>query len=248
MRTRRPRASVQKGKATIRRQPVLEVIACSVADAIAAQRGGASRLEVIRDFQRGGLTPRLELVQEILEAVTLPVRVMLRESENYEVAGEAEREKLCAAASKLSELSVEGVVLGFLRKGEIDAQLTERVLSCAPNLSATFHHAFEAAEDPFSAIRVLKGLKQVDRILISGGTGEWPDKIARLSRYQEAAGPEIEILAGGGIDQQSMRMICEATRIREFHVGRAAREPASPAGVVRSELVRALVETAQHSS
>ncbi len=106
-------------------------------------------------------------------------------------------------------------------------------------------HAFEESEDPFEAIRVLKRLKQVDRILTSGGTGEWPEKIERLSRYEEEVGPEIEILAGGGIDQQSIRMICQATGIREFHIGRSAREPAAATGVVRSERVKALVETAQ---
>jgi hypothetical protein len=37
-------------------------------------------------------------------------------------------------------------------------------------------------------------------------------------------------------------MLCEATDIREFHVGRAAREPSSAAGLVRSERVKALVE------
>jgi copper homeostasis protein len=238
---------MQKAKATIRRAPILEVIACSVSDAIEAQRGGAGRLEVIRDFQRGGLTPPLELVQDILDAVTLPVRVMLREGDCYEVAGEVEREKLGAAATELSGLNVDGVVLGFLSKGEIDVQLTEWVLSCAPNMAATFHHAFEGAEDPFTAIRALKRLKQVDRILTSGGTGDWPEKIERLYRYQEEAGPEIEILAGGGIDQQSLQMVCQATGIREFHVGRAAREPATAAGVVRSERVKALVEAAQES-
>lgn len=241
---------MQKANATILPAPVLEVIACSVSDAIEAQRGGASRLEIIRDFERGGLTPALELVHDILDAVTLPVRVMLRESDSYEVVGEAEREKLCAAARRLSALNVDGVdglVVGFLRKGEIDVKLTEWVLSCAPTLTATFHHAFEEAEDPFTAIRVLKRLKQVDRILTSGGTGEWPERIERLSRYEEEAGPEIEILAGGGINQHTMRMICQATGIREFHIGRAAREPASASGVVRSERVKALVETAQES-
>lgn len=228
----------------MRPAPLLEVIACSVSDAIEAQRGGAGRLEIIRDFERGGLTPPLELVLDILDAVTLPVRVMLREGDSYEVIDEVEKEKLCAAASSLSELNVDGLVLGFLQNGEIDVQLTERVLSCAPDLNATFHHAFEDAEDPLKAIRVLKRLKQVDRILTSGGTGEWPEKIERLSRYQEAVGPKIEILAGGGIDQQSMRMICHATGIREFHVGRAAREPGSAAGVVRSGKVKALVEAA----
>lgn len=239
---------MQKSKITIGHPPILEVIACSVTDAIAAQRGGACRLEIIRDLQRGGLTPPLELVQDILEAITLPVRVMLRENESYEVADAAERENLCAAAQKLSELNVDGVVLGFLSGGEIDVQLTELVLACAPNLSATFHHAFEQAADSTNAIKVLKQLKQVDRILTSGGTGEWPEKIGRLSRYREEAGPEIEIIAGGGINQQSIRMIAPGTGIREFHVGRAAREPASAAGVVRSERVKALVETLQEAS
>ena len=238
---------MQKSELTVSRAPLLEVIACSVADAIEAQRGGAGRLEIIRDFQRGGLTPPLELVQDILNAVTLPVRVMLREGDSYEITGEAARdaecEKLCRAATQFSELQVDGVVLGFLRKREIDVQLTGQVLSCAPNLSATFHHAFEETADPFSAIRTLKGLQQVDRILTSGGTGDWQKKIERLSQYSAEAGPEIEILAGGGMDHQSIRMISQATRIREFHVGRAAREPASASGVVRSELVKELVET-----
>lgn len=236
---------MQKSEVTTSREPVLEVIACSVSDAIEAQLGGAGRLEIIRDFQRGGLTPPLELVQNILNAVTLPVRVMLRESDSYEIAGEAEREKLCSVAAQLSDLEVDGVVLGFLRKREVDVQLTERVLSHAPNLSATFHHAFEEAADPIQAIQALKGLRQVDRILTSGGTGDCREKVQRLSQYQAEADPEIEILAGGGIDHESIRMICQVTNIREFHVGRAARQPSSTKGVVRAERVKALIETLQ---
>ena len=132
-----------KTKATIKGAPVLEVIVSSVSDAIEAQRGGAHRLEIIRDFPRGGLTPSLELVQDILDAVTLKVRVMLREDDSYEVESEAEIERLCATATSLARLKIDGVVLGFLRGGEIDVQLTERVLSYAPTLRATFHHAFE---------------------------------------------------------------------------------------------------------
>lgn len=232
----------QKANERIQRGPTLEVIAGSVSDAVEAQSGGAGRLEIVRDLARGGLTPPLELVQEILAAVTLPVRVMLREGDSYEVSGHLERERLCAAATALSGLNVDGVVLGFLRSGEVDIQLTESVLSCAPNLRATFHHAFEDTDDPFSAIQTLKRVTQVDRILTSGGSGYWSEKIERLARYKEEAAPEIEILAGGGIDQQTIRMICQAIDIQEFHVGRAAREPASAQGVVRAARVRALVD------
>jgi copper homeostasis protein len=238
---------MQKAKPTIRDGPVLEVIACSVSDAIEAQRGGAGRLEIIRDFHRGGLTPSLALVRDILDAVSLPVRVMLREHEAYEVDDEDEIEELCATAIMLSHLDVDGLVLGFLQMGVIDTELTERVLSYAPNLNVTFHHAFEEVHDPLRAIQDLKGLTQVDRILTHGASGEWPEKIERLSRYRQEARPEIEILAGGGIDERSIQMICQSTAIREFHVGRAAREPASASGVVRSELVKALVEMARTS-
>ncbi|HAF21471.1 MAG TPA: hypothetical protein DCK93_00940, partial [Blastocatellia bacterium] len=104
--------------------PILEVIACSVADAIEAERGGASRLEIIRDFERGGLTPPLQLVRDIVAAVSVPVRVMLRESDGYTIGGEAEIERLCKSAHHLSALQIDGVVLGFLRNGEIEHHLT----------------------------------------------------------------------------------------------------------------------------
>lgn len=228
--------------------PMLEVIACSVADAVEAERGGANRLEIIRDFERGGLTPPSELVRDIVAAVSLPVRVMLRESDGYTVAGEGEVERLCQSARDLSKLRIDGVVLGFVREGEIDVDLTERVLACAPTLKATFHHAFEETRDPFASIEELKRMAQVDRILASGGGGDWPQKLARLSRYERAAAPRINILAGGGVNREAIRALCEATGIREFHVGRAARVSGRAGDGVCAQLVRELIQTAETCS
>ncbi|MGI9069386.1 MAG: copper homeostasis protein CutC [Pyrinomonadaceae bacterium] len=224
-----------------KRAALLEVIACSVADAVEAEQGGAKRLEIISDFARGGLTPPLELVVDILAIVSLPVRVMLRENEGYEIGSEPEKRRLFSAAHEFSRLRIDGLVLGFLRKGRIDLEVTQQILECAPRLKATFHHAFEETE-PFPAIREIKKLKQVDRILTSGGGGEWPEKIARLGRYQEEASPEIEIIAGGGLASSTIRRISATTGIREFHVGRAARVKASVDGVVKAARVKVLVE------
>ena len=66
-----------------------------------------------------------------------------------------------------------GGVLGFLKDGEVDVELTQRVLACGPNLRATFHHAFKDAKDKRRAITEIKRLPQVDRILSSGGTDNW---------------------------------------------------------------------------
>ena len=224
--------------------PLLEVIACSVADAVEARQGGASRLEIVRDLSCGGLTPPVQLVQQIISIVSIPLRVMLRESEGYEVASEAEKEQLCVAASEFSRLPIDGLVLGFLCDRRIDVKLTQQILAYAPNLKATFHHAFEDAVS-FDTIRDLKTIKQVDRILAHGGIGEWSDKIERLAMYRRQSQPEIEIIAGGGLKAETIEAIRSTTEIREFHVGRAARAGETVEGVVQASRVKRLVEAAR---
>lgn len=224
---------------------VLEVIACSLADAIEAEKGGANRLEVVRELDLGGLTPSLELVRATKNAVDLPLRVMLRESVGYETRDEDEVERLCVAAEEFAILGVDGVVIGFLKGDQIDSDLTERVLGHAPGLRATFHHAFEDARDQLQAVLNIKKLSQVDRILSNGGPGALRDRIERLGAYANTASPELTIIAGGGIDRGAISELMRSTVIREFHVGRAARSDFRVDGDVKAALVRDLVNTMQ---
>ncbi|HZS07452.1 MAG TPA: copper homeostasis protein CutC [Blastocatellia bacterium] len=226
---------------TKQRRPLLEVIACSVADAIAAEAGGADRLEIISHFEVGGLTPPLELVREITAAVRIPVRVMLRESENFQVDDDAERRRLWELAAEMDALRTDGIVCGFLRDGGIDHGLLARVLACAPHTKATFHRAFEELRDPIAAISQLKKYPQADRILTSGGSGNLRQKVDCLDRCARAAGPEITILAGGGMTDDFIRELREKTSIREFHVGTFVRVPAAASGAVSAERVRDLI-------
>jgi copper homeostasis protein len=46
--------------------PLLEVIACSADDAVAAEQGGAGGLEIVRDLELGGLTPPLSVVHQVV--------------------------------------------------------------------------------------------------------------------------------------------------------------------------------------
>jgi len=167
----------------------------------------------------------------------------VRESDGYETSGEIEIEKLCAAADEFARLDVDGLVLGFLKGKTIDLDLTARVLAAAPWLKATFHHAFEDAGDQLLAIAEIKRLPQVDRILSHGGSGELEERRQRLDAYAHAAAPEITIIAGGGIDTRAITLLRRATAVREFHVGRAARQNFRVDGAVNSELVRALVNS-----
>jgi copper homeostasis protein len=221
------------------RTALLEVIVCTVEDALEAERGGADRLEVVRDLGSGGLTPAIDLVRRIQDAVDLPLRVMLREAEGYGLNEVISVERLCCLANAFNKMGVDGVVLGFLRRGAIDVRMTRKVLACAPSLGATFHHAFEEADDKIAAIEGLKGIPQIDRILAHGGDGGWTGKAARLELYARAAGPEIAILAGGGVDPEFATRLLRETSVKEFHAGRAAREN----GVVQAARVATLVES-----
>lgn len=220
---------------------LVEVIVCSVADAVEAEKGGAKRLEIVRDLKRGGLTPSYELVAQIRETVDLPIRVMLRETERFEADGD-EIESLRVAAERFVSLNVNGFVLGFLKDGEVDIEVTRRVLSSAPQMPATFHHAFENARDKVSALSAIKRLPQIDRVLSHGGTDDLMSRVTRLGHYESTAAPELMILAGGGVDGDAILKIGRETSIREFHVGRAARARFDVDAAVQAQLVNGLVK------
>ncbi len=226
--------------------PILEVIVCSVADAIEANEGGASRLEVVRDLDKGGLTPSVEVVSAIQEAVDLSLRVMVRESVGYQARNEMEVQSLAKAAEQFAKMNVDGVVLGFLAGDHVDVELTSRVLA-GSTIRATFHHAFEAAKHQLEALGDIKRIPQVDRILSHGGNGDLQQRIEKLAAYADVAGPELTILAGGGIDCEAISLLRRTTQIREFHVGRAARSGFSVEGGVEAKLVRKLVQVARES-
>lgn len=223
---------------------LLEVIVSTLNDAVAAEAGGATRLEIISHYEVGGLTPPLSLVREIVARVNVPARVMLRQTESFFVTEEKERARLCDLARSFAELPLDGLVLGFLlydQNGlQIDHKLLAGVLASVPSLKATFHRAFEELPDAGRAIAELKCHRQLDAILTSGGPGAWDAKLARFSEWERAARPEIGMLLGGGTDAEAIKLFCQQTALRQFHVGRAVRQGQRLDGQVQAERVREL--------
>jgi len=217
---------------------VLEVIVCSIEDAVEAKLGGADRLEVVSHREIGGLTPSPDLVRRIKTDFELPLRVMVRESAGFETSGYAEVGRLCASVRTFNEIGVDGIVFGFLKGDEPDFELIKTILAQAPEIKATFHHAFEDARDKLSLIRALQTFPQVDRLLAHGGNGTWTEKMRRLVQYQDAASPEITVIAGGGLDLSVVKMIRTNTSISEFHVGSAARVDGRVSRACVAELAR----------
>jgi copper homeostasis protein len=222
----------------------LEVIVTSAAEARVAAAAGADRLELVRDLNTGGLTPEWEVTCEVAAAVSIPVRVMLRENASMAVADAAELKALQTKAAQIQALPIGGLVMGWVTSdGAVDVASLAAVLAYAGKCPVTFHRAFEHLADPFAGLLALKSFPQIDKILTNGGAGSWLERKQRLRAWSDAAAPEIRILVGGGLSNTEIADLMADPQFPEVHVGRAARTPQENDGVLDAQKIALLKTT-----
>ncbi|GAA1096441.1 copper homeostasis protein CutC [Streptomyces javensis] len=209
---------------------MLEVIALTPADAIAAQAGGADRLELVTDMAADGLTPSRETFAAVRSAVDLPVRVMLRASDGF-ATGNA-FDALCEAAAALHSEGADEFVLGFLADdGEVDlaavTALTE-VVGAGGGVDEsrwTFHRAIDRAADRDGLRKRLADIPGLDTYLTAGSARGVDDGLPTLLAEAERAGTpgyEARIMVGGGLRLDHLPAL-RAAGVNAFHIGGAAR-------------------------
>ncbi|MEU6546639.1 copper homeostasis protein CutC [Streptomyces sp. NPDC046859] len=215
---------------------VLEVIALGVEDAVAAQAGGADRLELVTDMAADGLTPPVGTFKGIRAAVDIDLRVMLRLADGF-AAGDVER--VVRAARELRAAGAEEFVLGFLETdGSVDLAAMERVVAELDGCRWTFHRAIDRAADRDALRKQLDGMPGLDTYLTAGAAGGVDDGLPTL--LAEAArdgepGYEQRVLVGGGLRLDHVPDLL-AAGIDAFHIGGAAR-PEGWAGPVSAAAV-----------
>ena len=134
---------------------ILECIVENEKDAIQAERLGINRLELVSAMSEGGLTPSYGTVKRVMEAVKIPVQVMLRPHsysfEYDELDWMSMREDLQA----FSDLGVKGIVFGCLKNGEVDSACISYTPSCTLSpvigLMPSSTSAFDLAMDELGA-------------------------------------------------------------------------------------------------
>ncbi|GAA3780416.1 copper homeostasis protein CutC [Streptomyces chiangmaiensis] len=229
---------------------VLEVIALGVEDAIAAQAGGADRLELVTDMAADGLTPPAETFARIRAAVGISLRVMLRLCDGF-TAGDVEA--LVRAARELRAAGAEEFVFGFLGEdGGPDLGAVERLVAELDGCRWTFHRAIDRAADRDALRKQLAEVPGLDAYLTAGspeGVDEGlPTLLAEVARQGEP-GYSQRLLVGGGLRLEHVPRL-RAAGIDAFHIGGAAR-PHGWTAPVSAEAVRewrTVVDGAQRGS
>jgi copper homeostasis protein len=201
------------------RKPLLEISVEPLEAALAAERGGADRIELCGNLSVGGITPDGELLRAVRAQVHIPIFSMVRPRSADFVYSGAEFAEMKRAISAAKESGMDGVVLGILtEKRRVDSDRTRQLVEFAKPLPVTYHRAFDEVADLHQALEdvIQSGAK---RILTSGGSKSALDGGAVLARLVEAAGDRVVIVPGAGISALNIEQVARQTGAREFHSG-----------------------------
>jgi len=197
---------------------LVEVCVDSVASAVAAERGGAARLELCSALGEGGVTPSTGLMELVLAAVRLPVHVMIRPRGGDFCYDADEFKAMGRDIAHAKRIGAHGVVFGILHAGgTVDVARSRELRELALPLSVTFHRAFDMAADFFPALEDLCGIG-VDRVLTSGGEATSIAGSGVISQLIRQSRGRIVVMPGSGIKPGNAGQLVEATGAREIHV------------------------------
>jgi copper homeostasis protein len=196
--------------------PLLEIAAGSLGSALAAQEGGADRVELCGSLAEGGITPSYGVLAAVRERVRVPIYVLIRPRTGDFLYENDEFEVMRHDVETCVKLGFDGVVIGALDvAGAIDPRCRE-LKSAAGKLGVTFHRAFDASADLTRSLEAVIALG-CERVLTSGGCASalaGCDAIAELVRR---ATRRIRIMAGAGIRASNLAEVARRSHADEFH-------------------------------
>lgn len=196
---------------------IFEVCVDSIESALAAERGGASRVELCSDLIEGGLTPSYGVLTVALERLHIGVMAMVRPRGGDFCYSEAEFAAMLCDVRMAKEAGAAGVVFGVLTPdADVDVERTRCLIAEARPLPVTFHRAFDMTRDPFAALETLVTLG-VDRVLTSGQEPSVLEGLELLTQLVERARGRIIVVPGGGITDRNVGRIRAALPVAEMH-------------------------------
>ena len=199
-----------------------EVCVETLYGALAAQSGGAHRIELCANLADGGTTPSLGMVETCLRHCSLDIMLMIRPRGGSFVYSDLEMEVMRRDIGYAKVLGVKGVVLGILDKNNhVDIARNTELIQLAHPLTVCFHRAFDLTPDPEKALEDVITCG-ADRLLTSGQADKaWKGRNL-IKNLIDLADNRISVMPGSGINEENIHHLLNKTGAKEFHA--SARE------------------------
>lgn len=200
-----------------RKKILLEICTASLEDCLAAQEGGADRVELNSALSLGGLTPSLGLLQEARQALRIPIIVMIRPRPAGFCYSAGEFIVMQREVELALTHGADGIALGILHEdGAIDQVRCASIIKQAAGREIVFHRAFDVTPDASIALEQLVDLG-VTRVLTSGQESSAYNGATRIAEFIKQAAGRIQILPAGGINRFTIADILSRTGCEQVH-------------------------------
>lgn len=197
---------------------VVEICLESVDSVLAAERGGAARVELCANLLEGGTTPSAGTIRAARECSRIAIHVMVRPRGGDFLYTETEFAAMQHDVRMAKELGADGIVLGLLRPdGTVDVERTRHLVELASPLPVTFHRAIDVSRDLLEALESVISTGAA-RVLTSGGQPSVVDGAPMVARMVQAARDRIIVMPGCGITPENIVSVLQTTGAREVHI------------------------------
>lgn len=197
---------------------ILEVCVDSLESAMAAQEGGAHRIELCANLYEGGTTPSAAVIELARKYLSLNIYVMIRPRGGDFLYSDLEFEIMKREIEVTKKLKADGVVFGILdENGNVDILRTKELVELAKPMNVTFHRAFDMTRNPYQA---LEDIIQTgaNRLLTSGMMNDAPTGAWMITALLERAKDRIIIMPGAGINKDNIKDMISITGAKEYHL------------------------------
>lgn len=196
---------------------LIEACVGSLSESLAAEHGGAHRLELCDRLDVGGTTPSAALIDDVKRRVQIPVSVMIRPRGGSFVHTATELDQMRRDIEMAREHGADMLVIGPLTENAlIDVPHVRELVALAQSTPVTFHRAFDEIRDQRAALEQLVDAG-VARILTGGGPNAAIDNVDSLARLVAQAGERITIMAAGKVRAPNAKAIVDRTGVSEVH-------------------------------
>ena len=182
----------------------VEICTDSLAGCLAAQKHGASRVELCSALAVGGLTPSYGLLQQCCEQAQIEIHAMIRPRAGNFLYTAAEIAVMQLDIKAAKKAGATGVVFGVLTATNEVAEVNKTLFDLAVTLGlkVTFHRAFDLVVDYHQAIEKI-ATYGFHRLLTSGLQETALQGLDVICDLQQRYGAQLQIMAGSGVNAEN---------------------------------------------